>query len=124
MKKKQVHFQMILDQTKTTFDVPGFFEENVLSFLDPEGNQNRIIFKKDMVEYKKTGEKTMHYTFQENQRTEGIYKVDSFAFHFQIDTTYMDTREEKLNINFTLRQDDEILGHHALTIFYKDDEEE
>lgn len=124
MRKKNVQFQMINDQTKTQFESTGTYDSTQLTFVDQEGQKNSVLFKEDKVEYIKTGEKFMHYTFDLKRTTKGIYKIEQFEFVFQIQTTVMDITEEQLKINFTLQQDDEIVGHHQLSIMYKDDKED
>lgn len=122
--KKQVYFQMLLDQKETMFHTKGILVDNKLTFLDQEGIKNSIVWKQNKVEYFKTGEKTMHYVFDENQITSGVYSLENFSFHFQITTTYLEISNERLVVHFTLQQDDEIVGHHELLIALKDDEEE
>jgi len=124
MKKKNIRFSMIHDKNETRFESVGTYEQDQLSFIDHENQKNSILFKKNKVEYIKTGEKFMHYTFDENNITEGIYRIDQFEFGFQIHTTFIEYTDKLLKINFTLQQDDEIVGHHQLMIVYKDDEED
>jgi uncharacterized beta-barrel protein YwiB (DUF1934 family) len=115
---------MINDQDETMFRALGTFDKNKLSFIDHEKQKNSILLKENSVEYIKTGDRFMHYTFDQRTITKGIYRMDQFEFNFQIITTYMDISHELLKIKFTLQQDDEIVGHHQLTIVYKDDEED
>lgn len=124
MKKKHIEFLMVRDNQETYFDAVGVFDHNQLTFIDHENQKNSIILKKNKVEYIKMGDQFMHYSFVENEITKGIYRVDQFEFIFQIQTTYLKSTKERLNINFTLQQDDEIIGHHQLTLVYKDDEED
>lgn len=124
MKKKHIQFLMVHDNQDTHFDAVGSFENNQLTFIDHENQKNSILFKENRVEYIKMGDKFMHYSFVESETTKGIYRIDQFEFVFQIQTTYIERTKERLKINFTLQQDDEVIGHHQLTVVYKDDEED
>jgi uncharacterized beta-barrel protein YwiB (DUF1934 family) len=115
---------MINDENETKFDAQGILDKSKLSFIDHEKQNNSILFNENSVEYIKTGNRFMHYTFELSKATKGVYRIDQFEFDFQIFTTHMDITSEHLELKFTLQQGDEIVGHHQLIILYKDDEED
>ena len=115
---------MINDKDETNFTTTGTFDQNKLSFLDHEKQKNSILFKENSVEYIKTGNRYMNYVFDQKSITKGVYRIDQFELHFQIYTTYIKKSDEFVKIHFTLQQDDEVVGHHQLTILFKDAEEE
>ena len=122
--KKQVYFQMLLDQKETSFHTKGMLVGHKLTFLDQEGVKNSIVWDQKQIEYFKSGEKNMHYIFEEGKTTSGVYELENFSFHFKIETTYVEKTEERIVIHFTLKQEHDLIGHHELLIELKDDEEE
>ena len=124
MKKVNINFSMISLDSKVEFTTTGEYDNQLLKFKDNELSTHYIVFKGNIIEYSKVGLTDMKFFFDVNNKTKGIYTVDSISFEFNIITTKLENNHNKLIIKYDLIQDNEIVNRNTLIILYSITKEE
>ncbi len=124
MNKILIDFEMDSLDSKVKFTTLGKYSNQKITFKDQESNAHEIILNSDSVEYFKTGSMDMKFIFDLRNSTIGTYLVDENLFKFDISTTRLENSNNKLVIEYSLIQNNEIVNKSTLVIMYSITQEE
>ncbi len=110
MAKKQVRLEIQAEDEKTIIETTALMKDNILTFFDKEKVKHEISFTESQIVYRKYGETSMAFYFEENKRTQGIYTVMNNQIEFSIFTHKLIHKTEMLDIRYSLYQDN--IKHH------------
>ncbi len=118
MKKVKIDFEMNSLDSQVKFTTTGEFENQKIKFSDSEKSTHYIVFNNNIIEYNKKGLMDMKFIFDINNLTKGTYVVDNNSFVFDILTTHLENKNNRLIIQYDLIQDNEIVNRSTLVIAY------
>jgi uncharacterized beta-barrel protein YwiB (DUF1934 family) len=123
MKKVALDVQIESVDSELSYQTNGELSDERLKFVDPEGDLNYVLFKKNSVEYYKKGEIDMKYIFDLDAVTKGYYTVMGNTFEFDIVTHTINLQEDNLHIKYDLYQQADIINKTTINIqyFYKEE---
>ncbi len=124
MNKILIDFEINSLDSKVKFRTLGKYNNQKITFKDKELNSHKIILNKEIVEYYKTGSMDMKFVFDLKNSTIGTYLVDENLFKFDISTTRLENSNNKLLIEYSLIQNNEIVNKSTLIILYSITQEE
>ncbi len=124
MNKILIDFEMNSLDSKVKFTTLGEANDQKITFKDDELNAHKIIFNSGNVEYYKIGLMEMKFVFDLKNATIGTYLVDNNLFKFDILTSKLESNNNKLVIEYSLVQNNEIVNKSTLTILYSITQEE
>jgi len=113
-----IDFRLASLDSSTTFKVCGERVNNTVKFTDNDNNIHIIISDGKTIKYQKKGESIMNFIFELNCKTEGIYKIGNTEFLFDIDTIELISNKNRLEIEYMLYQDNELVNESKLRINY------
>ena len=116
MKKINLKYHIASQDSNTSFETTGEYNNDRIKFVDPEGNRNYIIFKKNEIEYYKKGSMDMKFSFTLNVSTKGLYSVSGYQLEFTIKTKYLQHTDTSLYIEYDLYQDNDLVNTTKLNI--------
>ena len=119
MKKISIDFTIQSVDTNQEFIVPGTFDNNRITFIDPQEDSNSITIYQDIIEYQKSGSSILHFIFDLNSPTIGTYEVYNHQFEFTVVTTKLVIESQYMEITYQLLQDNELVNQTQLTLSYE-----
>lgn len=124
MKNIQIDFELISLDTKTQFNVNGEINDEEITFTDNEKNKHFIKLSGSVIQYLKVGLSYMKFLFDLENMTTGFFSVDNNEFLFNIKTTKLINEANKLEIEYELFQEDELINKNKLILKYNNMKEE
>ena len=116
MEKASINFLIKSLDTSNNFTCEGEIKNNRIKFIDNENNTNYIIFHKDIIEYYKKGNVDMKYKFDKLNTTKGEYTFSGYNFVFVIVTKEIIKRDNYLEIQFELYQNNDLVNQTKIVI--------
>ncbi len=119
-----IDFEMNSQDTRVRFTTTGEYDNQRIKFIDNESSTHEILLNGDIINYQKNGLMEMKFIFDINNVTKGIYKVDNNPFVFDIVTTKLENIDNRIVIEYELKQSNEIINVSNLVIQYSIAKEE
>jgi len=118
MSKITIDFMIKSTDSEQEFTTVGNIDGNQISFIDPEKEQHKITLHNKIVEYHKSGTSNLHFIFDTQNQTVGIYSAYNQVFEFIVQTKQCINTNNHINIKYQLYQEDELVNETSLTLYY------
>jgi len=124
MDKLIIDFTIKSTDSSQQFSTVGQLEGNTISFMDPSNESHTIQFMDDLVDYRKSGENELRFTFDSQTPTIGTYQTYQYQFEFTVLTTYLQIEHQHIEIQYQLYQEEELVNETSLNLYYEFAKEE
>jgi len=118
VEKINIFFKQNSSDSTTSFKAIGELSHKEIKFKDNEDNLHVIDMNVNSIQYQKEGSAIMNFTFDLTKKTKGIYNIENTDFIFDIVTTRLINNTDKLEIEYKLFQDGELVNESILIIKY------
>lgn len=115
MMSKKIWVQITTEDLKTTIETQAEIEGDQIRFYDDENLRHVITLHEGDVRYQKQGNPDMDFTFSE-EPTEGVYVLDNQTFIFTIKTVELNLKDDTINIQYELYQENDLISNHEIRI--------
>ncbi len=102
------------------YQTEGILKDATLSFFDPKQQKHVLKLSQNRIDYERKGIPGFIFVFEKHQSHTGKYYVshDNYLV-FDIQTHRFYYNEDKINIAYTLKQAEDIVGHSEIDIRMK-----
>jgi uncharacterized beta-barrel protein YwiB (DUF1934 family) len=123
MAKISIDCDIRSNDSKSIFQTEGIWNNNVMTFQDPQQDTHILTVSDNTILYQKQGQASMTFLFDPSTITTGTYQVMGQVLEFQIKTIQCHHTNGLIRIEYQLLQENELVGHTTLSIDYRYKEE-
>ena len=94
-------------------------DDNKIIFNDDETNDEFVIEINDKsLNISRSGDIKMKFKFILNKKTHGLYELMGNIYHFDIETTLIDIKDEYINLIYKMKDNTNKISNHKINIHF------
>jgi len=118
MSKISVDFHIQNESQTQSFKTQGTLKDNQMIFHDEKDQKHILTIHDQRLEYERKGDPAFVFTFEEHVLHKGTYQLGQQSMSLDIQTHELTMNANKIIIDYTLKQDDVVVGHSTINIHY------
>ena len=123
MAKVSVSFELRSSEGSSTIKTKGLLQRKQLIFYDESKTKHVLSIEENRLNYVKKDAQTMDFSFQKTILEKGYYHVGNYQFSFDIKTKKLVIEPNKIEVEYDVLNDDELVNSVYFKLIYKQLEE-
>ncbi len=113
-----VDFHIENESQTQSFKTNGVLKDNQMVFNDENEQKHILTLHEQSLAYERQGDPAFTFEFEEQKLQKGLYYVGEQSMSLDIQTHQLIMNDHDIVIDYTLKQDDVVVGHSTVTIHY------